>query len=395
MYNWRFDQGRLQYFQIDEIKKIAQALSDIDGVKKPAVNEKDVVREVLKHYSNLPFKPNSYTVWRNYGRVFEIMLLATTSHDRIQATNFCKYIANNPDGFDSDEYLAYFSQNFYYSSPIFENYDYSGPRVYPCLVIIKFLISEFIIKGKDHVTIDEICTHLVPNNPIGHEDIIFYSKLKPKNYSGDSRQLRELVRFISQFSFLKWQNPKLFIDTRDKVELLAIEKLMTPQISQNYSDKTKAILNMGAGIKSTQAKFGSITLTTHDHDHDHDDIAFTEGAKIKVTHVRAERSNKLRNFYFEKISNAHICRMCELDTARKYPWSDHVIELHHLLPLSSPIRVEKNNTSLKDLVGLCPSCHRATHKFYSKWFSKTKTHDFISYEQAMDVYNKAKSQVKI
>jgi hypothetical protein len=321
MHNWRFDQGRLQYFQIDEIKKIAQALSDIDGVKKPAANEKDVVREVLKHYSNLPFLPNDYTVWRNYGRVFEIMLLATTSHDRILVTDLCKNIANNPDGLDSDDYLAYFSQNFYYSSPIFENYDYSGSRVYPCLVIIKFLISELLIKGKDYVTIDEICTYLVPNSPIGHEDIIFYSKLKKKNYDDDPRQLRELVRFISQFSFLKWENPKLFIEARDKTELLAIEKLMTPRISQNYSDKTEAILDMGAGINSTQKTFGSITLTAHDHD----DEEFTEGAKIRVTHVRAERSNKLRNFYFKKIPDAHICRMCELDTARKYPWSAHVI----------------------------------------------------------------------
>lgn len=390
MHNWRFDQGRLQYFQIDEIKKIAQALSDLDGVKKPAANEKDVVREVLKHYSNLPFLPNDYTVWRNYGRVFEIMLLATSSHDRILATNFCKYIAKNPDGLDSDDYLAYFSQNFYYSSPIFENYDYSGSRVYPCLVIIKFLISELLIKGKDYITIDEICTYLVPNSPIGHEDIIFYSKLKPKNYNDDPRQLRELVRFISQFSFLKWENPKLFIEARDKTELLAIEKLMTPRISKNYPNETEAILDMGEGINSTQKTFGSITLTAHDHD----DVEFTEGAKIRVTHVRAERSNKLRNFYFNKIPDAHICRMCELDTARKYPWSGHVIELHHLLPLSSPIRVEKNITSLKDLVGLCPSCHRATHKFYSKWFSQTKTNDFSSYEQAMDVYNTAKSQVK-
>jgi hypothetical protein len=41
----------------------------------------------------------------------------------------------------------------------------------------------------------------------------------------DPRQLRELVRFISQFSFLKWESPRLFIEVRDKGELLEIEKM--------------------------------------------------------------------------------------------------------------------------------------------------------------------------
>jgi hypothetical protein len=49
---------------------------------------------------------------------------------------------------------------------------------------------------------------------------------------------------------------------------------------------------------------------------------------------------------------------------------------------------------LKDLVGLCPSCHRATHKYYSKWFAEKKMKDFESYEQALNVYNSAKSNVK-
>ena len=116
MHNWRFDQGRLQYFQFDEIKKIAQALNALDGAKKPAADEKDVVREVLSQFSALPFLPNDYTVWRNYGRVFEIMLLATSTNDRIIATDLCKAIAKNPDDLDSDEYLAYFAKNFFYSS---------------------------------------------------------------------------------------------------------------------------------------------------------------------------------------------------------------------------------------------------------------------------------------
>ena len=220
MHNWRFDQGRLQYFQFDEIKRIAQAMNKLDGIKKPAADELDVVREVLSEYSALPFLPNDYTVWRNYGRVFEIMMLATSTNDHIVATDLCKSIAADPNDLDSDDYLAYFSQNFYYSSPIFADYESAAARIYPCLAIIKFLIAEFIVKGKDYITIDEICTFLVPSSFIGHEDLRFFANLKPGNYSDDPRQLRELVRFISQFSFLKWESPKLFVEARDKAELL-------------------------------------------------------------------------------------------------------------------------------------------------------------------------------
>jgi hypothetical protein len=207
MHNWRFDQGRLQYFQFDEIKKIAQALNELDGIKKPASDERDVVRETLKHFSDLPFLPNDYTVWRNYGRVFEIMMLATTNNDHIVTTSLCKAIARDPENIDCDDYLAYFSQNFYYSSPIFSEYEFSDSRVFPCLAIIKFLVAELLIKGKDYVTIDEICTFLVPNKFIGHEDVNFFANLKPQKYNDDPRQLRELVRFLSQFSFLKWDCP--------------------------------------------------------------------------------------------------------------------------------------------------------------------------------------------
>lgn len=390
MHKWRFDQGRLIYFQIDEIRKIAAALYELDGVKKPSGGDKDIVRKVLARHSSLPFAPDEYTVWRNYGRVFEVMLLATSSNSHIIATGLCKWIVENPDSFDSDEYLAYFCQNFYYSSPIFEDYNHKDTRVYPGLAIIKFLISERLIKGKDNVTIEEICNYLIPNNVTGIEDINFYGNLKPGKYNDEPRQLRELVRFLSQFSFLKWDNPRLYIEVLDKSELLAIEKILTPRITQSYEDRSKAILEMGSGMGAEATSIVPLTLIPHDQD----DVEFIEGAKVRVTHVRAERSRRLRDFYFKKIADPHICRMCELDTAHKYPWSTHVIELHHLLPLSSPIRVENNITSLNDLVGLCPSCHRATHKFYSGWFSKNKQKDFLSYEQALDVYAEAKSQVK-
>lgn len=387
MTEWRFDQGRLNYFQVDEIRKIAQALANLDGVKKPISVDKDIVRAELAKKTSLPFLPVDYTVWRNYGRVFECMLLATTKNDFILATNLCKEIAKNPEDFDSDSYLAHFCRSFYYSSPIFQNYIPKKQKVYPAIAIIKYLISEYITKNKDYITIEEIFSCVISNDSTGLESLDYYGNLTPKSNNLDVRQVRELVRFISQLSFLKWENPKLYIEAKDVSYLYKIEQSLTPIPSNNDDDRAVAILEMGKGYE--YEVLGNLTVAETIVSEDE----FTEGKKIRVTHVRSERSSKLRLFYFKKIESPHVCRMCDLDTIVKYPWTDHVIELHHLLPLSSPVRVESGITSLKDLVGLCPSCHRATHKYYTKWFSANSSKDFKSYEEALLVYNKAKSLV--
>lgn len=121
------------------------------------------------------------------------------------------------------------------------------------------------------------------------------------------------------------------------------------------------------------------------------DIDFTEGSRAKALHLRIERSSKLREMYFARAMNPSVCNMCTRDTLDHYPWTDRIIEVHHLLPLSSPVKVEKQSTSLKDVVGLCPTCHRATHKFYSNWLKDKCLADFKTHTEAKETYNLAKS----
>jgi hypothetical protein len=385
---WRFDQGRLNYFQFDEVKRIALALADLDGADKPISKGLDIVREVLSKYSSQPFAPENYYVWRNYGRVFEALLLSTVSKNKILATDLCISIANNSESIDCDDYLTHFAKNFYYPSPVFEGYTPSAVRTFPVIAIIKLLISEFLTKGKDYISIDEIVNLLIANEVHGTEDIIFFGKLQSKSINGyDYRQTRELVKFISQFSFLKWENPCLYLEINSREELIEIEQRLQPTINIQNTDAALEILQLGSSFE--RDGIGSITrkqLGSQDEE-------FTEGNKIRVTHLRTERSSKLKSMYFRKINNPQVCRICDVDTAIRYPWTDHVIELHHLLPLSSPVRVDSKTTSLKDLVGLCPSCHRATHKFYSKWLKENKVNDFTSQEQAIHVYNDIKQKI--
>lgn len=383
---WRFDQGRLDYLQFDEVKRLALALASVDGIQKPNISD-DILRRVLSTYSQRPFAPTNYTVWRNYKRVFGCLLLATEVAGKIICTDLCKALASDVVNIDVDDYMGHFATRFYYPSPVFDGYNCTDLQVFPVIAIIKFLLSKYLITGKASITVDEVGSYLIANGVTGCEALSFYASLQPREFNGDLRQARELIRFISQFSFLKWSNPNLYLEVTNKEEALQIEKLFFPQLSARQVDAGAELLNLGSGFHSTALSELTINQVNVV------DAEFTEGSKVRVTHLRTERSAKLKDFYFANIPNPHICDMCTMDTAKRYPWADRVIELHHLLPLCSPVRVDAGKTSIKDVVGVCPSCHRAVHKFYNSWLKASGFSDFQSYEEARNVYNTAKYEI--
>ena len=71
---WRWDQGRLDYFHFDAIRKIAPVLISLDGARLRGGI--DPLRANLQTHTGMPFSPADYRVWRNYGRVFGCQLLA-------------------------------------------------------------------------------------------------------------------------------------------------------------------------------------------------------------------------------------------------------------------------------------------------------------------------------
>ena len=148
MKNWRWDQGRLDYFQFDEIKKISLALMDFDCKKLSRGNEPDALRLILEAYSDRPFAPANYKVWRNYKRVFGCQLLATEINGVMYATDLCKEIATGK--IDANEYLINLSRRFYFSSPIFEDYNHTDQQIFPICAIIKFLVSRYIYLRRNY-----------------------------------------------------------------------------------------------------------------------------------------------------------------------------------------------------------------------------------------------------
>jgi hypothetical protein len=382
---WRFDQGRLEYLQFDEIRLIAAAIVELDGIAKPKRGDPDLLRDVLAKHSSLPFAPDNYYVWRNYSRVFACELLASEVAGLIRATDLAKQLAVKA-AFDSDDYFAHFANNFYYPSPAFEGYQVNVGQVFPVLALIKFLTARVISGAVGVATLEEVARYLVGNQVTGLEPIAMYSSLNPTKYTfeGDEvRQARELFRFVSQFSFLKWNGGALILDVASHPEAVAICEAFVPNLGARVSDADLEIQRLGSvAPPSAVASIASSSVEALERE-------FTEGSKTRVTHLRTERSSELKKLYFEEMEDAATCGMCEVDTAVAYPWAPHVIEIHHLLPLASPLRVEKGTTSLKDVVGLCPSCHRATHKYYSVWLKKASLNDFRSYDEAREVFDEA------
>jgi len=52
-------------------------------------------------------------------------------------------------------------------------------------------------------------------------------------------------------------------------------------------------------------------------------------------------------------------------------------------------------TSLEDIVGLCPNCHRSVHVYYKRWFERSSINDFLSKDEAREVYQSAKEAIQL
>ncbi|MCA3033311.1 MAG: HNH endonuclease [Rhodocyclaceae bacterium] len=368
-------------------------MSNFNGNLLPKGGEPDTLRAMLASYTALPFAPTSlaYPVWRNYGRVFGCQMLATEIDRQVIATGVCKQIANG--GMSCDEYLFHFATHFYFPSPVFNGYATTGPQIFPICAIIKLLASEFTNKNKPFASINEIADFLKGNAVTGSEPLTFYKSLAATGVtfstaSDELRQVRELLVFVSQFSFLKWESPNLFLDVSLPAQAIAIAAMFTPVFGPRDLNPSKELIKIAAAGPSTQLP----TPVSNTQASNIDDDEFTEGKKIRVTHLRVERSAKLKQFYFSSTNDPHICNLCAMDTLKHYPYVARLIELHHVLPLSSPIHTGLTKTSLQDIVGLCPSCHRATHKYYSTWLKSAGQQDFVDRSQAKLVYGEAKSK---
>lgn len=386
---WRWDQGRLEYSRFTNLRNIAFALVQLENISFDAESS---IRATLMSQTGLPFKPANYKVWRNYSRTFKCCFLAARIADRLVATDVCRQIINSDSDFrwEVDEYLSFLIPRFSYPFPAFREFTVSRNRVYPMCAVIKILLARFKQIGEASVTYQEVFSLLIGNEVTGCEDEEYYLKLKPTDRvpSGDEdRQIRELMIFLSQVSFLNWLDSRLYLDVENADELPAILRVATPIKIELHPDANASIVALATVNQDELHVVGAASRETHA------DLLFTEGKRVRTTHLRLERSARLRNHFLRNETRPIHCDMCNVNNDRRYPWTQDLIEIHHLLPLSSSLEIQRLKTSLDDIVPLCPSCHRSIHVFYRNWLSAQSVNDFSNRDEAYSVYDEAKQQL--
>lgn len=384
---WRWDQGRLEYFLFDNLRTIASCLADLDGIElNPKDN--DPLRTVLENGTGLSFSPTHYRVWRNYARVFGCSLLATRAGKHLLVSDICHKIADGTIR-DVDEYLALLIQRFRFPSPVFESYDFQEQVSFPFIALLKHLHSRAKGDAFPNLTVEEVFSTIIGNGCTGMEDSAFYTQLRPtglKPEGDQERQVREMMSVLSQFSFLKWVNKRLYFDT--SFDLDDFLSSLRPNPVAPVLDRAEEFANLTHWVNMPKlASVGQDFETPID-------LIFTEGKRTRITHLKIERSPLLRKIFFEKYRQIK-CDMCELEPRKRYPWTDNLLEIHHLLPLSSGISVTLSGTSLDDIIPLCPNCHRSTHIYYKIWLNGNQKPDFSGKSEAKAVYKEAKMNLSI
>ncbi|MDH3667010.1 MAG: HNH endonuclease [Paracoccaceae bacterium] len=385
---WRWDQGRLPYFQYDALRAVA----------KIAVSEdlKAVDKAVAIKATGLPFLPVDYpNLWRNYSRIYKTTLLVYEDGGVALPTAVAGLLAG--DGLvTSDEYFHFLAQVFSDPCPAFQEWSADAPLRFPIAFSIRYALAKLIVSEESTTHLSEILGAYHHSGFTGGESDEDLSQLissgvdfSKVHIPGDARQARESLRVISQISYLFYRNNSITIslDVEDAKDVF--EKL-TPITGLAEKNSDNEIFRVSELFK------GGTTLDIFDFKNtvvaDVIDSGFKEGSKVKKTHVTIERNGNLRKAYFEAHPTS-VCDCCKMDTNILYPWADRVLDLHHILPLSSGTRVETGGTTLTDLIPVCPTCHRAVHRYYDQWLKAKSQEDFASASEALIVYDEAKTNL--
>lgn len=381
---WRFDQGRIEYFQFDEVRKIAKfaVANDLQSIKhKPLIDA-----------TGLPFRPvtSDYLPWRNYGRVFKTAMLVASIGGVAVPTKVAKLLATD-GSVTSDDYFHFLAQVFTDPHPSFQQWSPTDNPRFPLLFSIKFLLARAAV-GAPVVTYPEIVGAYAKSGFTGDEDQTAFLTLAKKawSHSAEHRQARESIQIISQISYLSATSTDVTVsldaeDARDVFEGLA------PVRGKQEADSEREIMRLAELYEGSVADLDlSFSKTVLD---EIVEAGFAEGTRVERTHIVLERNAAVRSAFFSKKPTT-TCDFCARDTAHEYPWADRVLDIHHVLPLCSGTRSSGSGTSLGDLVAVCPTCHRAVHRYYAKWLKAAGRKDFTDAEEARAVYDAAKNDRK-
>jgi hypothetical protein len=297
-----------------------------------------------------------------------------------------------------DKYLHFLVSAFTEPSPALEGWKTTAEFRYSLLFSLKYLLTKVAI-GQDSITsLDEIIgAYRISGFDGTEDDEQFISIMRNDSSYKDSgrsvasrlrRQALESLKVISQISYLHIKSGEIIV-TLNREDAHNIFKDLFEISGPRANDREAEIRRLAALFRD-----GSTNITFDYPNTIVEEVVesgFREGSKVKKTHITIERNNRLRKEFF-LVRPTAICDVCTLDTAKTYPWTERIVDLHHLLPLSSGTRVEATGTTFDDLVPVCPNCHRAIHRFYDVWLDGNNKKDFKDTREARAVYQEMKNQ---
>ena len=383
---WKWEQGRLEYFQFDELRKMAKF-----GVGH---NLRQADRATLETAVGLPFSPDDsrYRPWRNYGRVFQVTMLATPRGRNYADMTVIGNLLAQDGKVTTDEYLHFLASATTDPTPALSSWDHTVTLRYPLLFVLRFLLAR-ATQDSMETRISEIVHAYEASQFVGDEDDtsflgIIFNTGNVASPNG-ARQANESIKVLAQLSYLTARRDTIMVSL-DREDAQDLFYDLTPVGGPPQRDRAKEIARRADLFPSAIAEMkfeypASIVSNVGEAGF----ASSREGDRVRKTHLTIERNQMIRWQFFEE-NPSHECNLCSMNTKRLYPWTDRLLEVHHLLPLCSGARTSNDGTLLEDLVANCPTCHRAVHRYYDKWLGKRDQLDFADADEAKEAYAEAK-----
>ncbi len=379
---WNWEQGRLEYFQFDELRKLAKF-----GLRS---NLRLATRSDLEDAVSLPFLPDDpdYPPWRNYARLFQIAMIATPQGSSDANMTALGQLLSQDGQITTDDYLHFLARATTDPSPALSQWDHTATLRYPLLFVLRFLLAR-ATQGHMATKLSQIVANYVDSGFVGDESQLDFLRIIDLNVRGGShRQARESIRVLAQLSYLTAIRDRIVVSLAEEDAANLFEDL-TPILGTPLRDRAEEIERRASLFESVIADGSFEYPASIISDIDEAGFSFVEGHRVRRTHLIIERNQIIRRRFFQERPTTR-CDLCQIDTHHSYPWVDRLLEVHHLLPLCSGARTSVNGTVLEDLVANCPSCHRAVHRYYDKWLSENGRLDFDDSAHARLVYEEAK-----
>lgn len=389
---WKWDQGRMQYFQYDILRVMANFIVNYDF--------KNSDPELIRKITGLSFSaPQTHSPWRNYSRIYKLCLLISESNGIAMPTDIAR-VLSQPGAVTCDEYIHFLVEATTDPSPALSDWtgvDVAIQRRNPLCFSLKYVLAKVAGLNEYITPINEIIGAYMHSGFNGDEsDMEFLSLMDKRDQypdlvrTIDHRQARESIKFISQISYLHNTLSDIVVSL-SKEDAHDIFHSLNPISGPYNPDGNIEIQRLASFFRDgSEHDFFEYKGTIVS---DVLESGFVEGSKVKKTHVIIERNAKLRGLFFDKFPSP-ICNSCQMDTSKKYPWVTRVLDLHHVLPLSSGTRVDSRvGTILEDMTPICPTCHRAIHRYYDDYLKTNDKKDFDNKDEAHEIYFQAKQGI--